>query len=148
LLMIRRRENPQDPWSGQMAFPGGHADRQDRSLFDTGAREALEEVGIDLRKQSFLGCLRNVQPKNVPMIVAPFIFLLEEQVHPKTSLEAKELIWIPMSFLLNQKNVSSITVQIGDEKIPMGCYNYSNHTIWGMSFRIIREIVSKIGSAP
>lgn len=144
LLMIKRRENPRDPWSGQMAFPGGHADLEDRTLLDTVAREAEEEVGIDIRDKEFLGCLSNVQPRNAPMVVAPFVFLLTASVHPKTSIEAEEILWVPMSFLLNSENVSSIMVPIGHEVISMGCYKYSNHTIWGLSFRIIREIVSKI----
>jgi len=146
LLMIKRRENPRDPWSGQMAFPGGHADPRDRTLFDTVAREALEEVGIDIRKQEFLGCLSNVQPKNAPMVVSPFVFLAKEKVDPTTSGEAQEVIWIPMSFLLNPRNVSSITVPIGREAVSMGCYRYSNHIIWGLSFRMIQETISKITS--
>lgn len=144
LLMIKRRENPRDPWSGQMAFPGGHADPQDRTLFDTVAREAMEEVGIDIRNQEFLGCLSNVTPKNAPMVVSPFVFLLTEKVDPTTSQEAQEVLWIPMSFLLSPKNVSSITIPIGREEVLMGCYKYSTHVIWGMSFRIVQEIVSKI----
>jgi 8-oxo-dGTP pyrophosphatase MutT (NUDIX family) len=147
LLMIRRSENPRDPWSGQMAFPGGHADPRDRTLLDTAIRETSEEVGINIREQEFLGCLRNVQPKNAPMIVAPFLFLQLREVHPVTSREAREVLWIPMSFLLNPKNVSSLSVSIGDREIRMGCYLYLDHTIWGLSFRIIREIIPKLASA-
>jgi 8-oxo-dGTP pyrophosphatase MutT (NUDIX family) len=146
LLMIKRGENPRDPWSGQMAFPGGHADAQDRTLLDTVAREALEEVGINIHDQEFLGCLHNVEPRNAPMLVTPFVFLISKEAHPTTSREAEEILWVPMSFLLNPKNVSSITVPIGHREILMGCYLYLDHTIWGMSFRIIREILSKTTS--
>ena len=147
LLMIKRSENPQDPWSGQMAFPGGHADSRDRSLLDTAAREALEEVGINTQHQEFLGCLRNIEPKNAPMVVTPFLFLILREVHPTTSREAEEILWVPMSFLVNPKNVSSVTVPIGQQEVSMGCYVYLNHVIWGMSFRIIRDIISKITGA-
>jgi len=147
LLMIKRSENPGDPWSGQMAFPGGHADSKDRTLFETAVRETMEEVGINIQEQEFLGCLRNVQPKNAPMVVAPFLFLRVSEVHPMTSREAREVLWVPMAFLLNAKNVSSISIPIGDREVSMGCYVYLDHMIWGMSFRIIHEIVSKIASA-
>jgi len=143
LLMIKRRENPKDPWSGQMAFPGGHADPRDHSLFDTAARETAEEVGVDVRRQEFLGCLSNVHPKNAPMVVAPFVFLAKEKVEPATSQEAQEVLWVPMSFLMNPKNVSSITIPTERGHVTMGCYGYSNHIIWGLSFRIIQEIISK-----
>lgn len=147
LLMIKRRENPRDPWSGQMAFPGGHADPEDRTLLDTAAREASEEVGINTRNQILLGCLHNVQPKNIPMVIAPFLLLLSEEVHPTTSREAMEVLWVPMSFLLNPKSVSSFRVPVGRREISMGCYIYLNHLIWGMSFRIIQEIISIITRA-
>jgi 8-oxo-dGTP pyrophosphatase MutT (NUDIX family) len=141
LLMIRRHDRPGDPWSGQMAFPGGHADEKDRSLFDTAVRETMEEVSVDVRRQSFLGCLRNVEPKNAPMIVTPFVFLLNEDVHPKTSPEAKEVIWVPISFLSDPRNRSSMTFSIDGKSVRMGCYKYSGHVIWGLSFRIVRDIV-------
>ena len=146
VLMIKRGENPRDPWSGQMAFPGGHADPLDRTLLDTAARETLEEVHVDIRHQEFLGCLHNVQPRNAPMMVTPFVFLLVREVHPTATSEAKEILWVPMSFLLNSENVSSIRVPIGQREISMGCYVYLDHTIWGLSFRIIQEIVSKIAN--
>jgi len=147
LLMIKRSENPRDPWSGQMAFPGGHADLRDRTLFDTAVREALEEVGINIQDQELLGCLRNVEPKNAPMVVTPFLFLLSSEVHPMLSREAKEVLWVPISFFLNPKNISSIKVPIGGQEVSMGCYVYLDHVIWGMSFRIIRDIISKVTSA-
>ena len=148
LLMIRRRENPKDPWSGQMAFPGGRADPRDRTLLDTAAREVIEEVGIDVRRHEFIGCLQNIQTRNAPMIVAPFTFLLTATVHPTTSREATEILWVPMSFLLNEKSISHFAAPIGEKGGSMPCYRYSDHVIWGLSFRIIREIVSKMTSDP
>jgi len=127
-----------------MAFPGGRSDPQDRTLFDTVRRETLEEVGIDVNEHKFLGCLRNVQPKNAPMLVSPFVFLESKRAHPTTSREATEIVWVPVSFLTNPKNVTSIMAAIRGDNVPMGCYRYSNHMIWGMSFRIIQEIISII----
>ena len=49
LLLIRRTERRGDPWSGQIAFPGGHRAPGDRSFLETAMREASEEVGISLR---------------------------------------------------------------------------------------------------
>ena len=142
--MIKRGESPQDPWSGQMAFPGGHASPQDRSLFDTAAREAQEEIWIDAHVQRFLGCLDNVYPRNHPMIIAPFVFVLTNIINPKTSREAKEIVWVPTSFLLDPKNVSSLPLTIRGKEISVPCYSYANHMIWGISFRIIRELLANM----
>ena len=32
ILIVKRAENPADPWSGQMAFPGGKRDEKDQNL--------------------------------------------------------------------------------------------------------------------
>src|SRR4051812_20593726 len=49
-LLIQRAVRAGDPWSGDMAFPGGHREPHDQDLGLTAARETLEEVGIDLRE--------------------------------------------------------------------------------------------------
>src|SRR5574341_145553 len=50
ILFIRRAEHPDDPWSGQMAFPGGRAEPGETDLLETAIRETAEEIGIDLRE--------------------------------------------------------------------------------------------------
>src|SRR5204863_9652046 len=48
LLFIKRAEYPGDPWSGQIAFPGGREESGDASLQQTAIRETRGETGIDL----------------------------------------------------------------------------------------------------
>jgi hypothetical protein len=67
--------------------------------------------------------------------------VLSEEVHPKTSPEAKEVIWVPISFLSDSRNTSSMTFTIDDRSVTMGCYTHSGHVIWGRSFRIVRDII-------
>ena len=52
VLLIRRAERTGDPWSGQVAFPGGKKQEGDLTARDTAVRETMEEVGIDLSRSS------------------------------------------------------------------------------------------------
>jgi 8-oxo-dGTP pyrophosphatase MutT (NUDIX family) len=65
-LIIKRAERPGDHWSGHLALPGGRVDPiKDADLLATAAREAYEEVGIDLLSGgSFIGRLPAITPNN------------------------------------------------------------------------------------
>ena len=52
VLLIERSKNKNDPWSGHMAFPGGRYQDNDQDILSTAIRETLEEIGLDLRKES------------------------------------------------------------------------------------------------
>jgi hypothetical protein len=43
ILFIKRTENPKDPWSGDIALPGGRQDEGETDL-ETAIRECREEV--------------------------------------------------------------------------------------------------------
>ena len=51
-LFILRASREGDPWSGQMAFPGGHKDPEDISIRHTAERETWEEIGLDLSRHA------------------------------------------------------------------------------------------------
>jgi 8-oxo-dGTP pyrophosphatase MutT (NUDIX family) len=48
VLFIKRATRVGDKWNGHVALPGGKRDPEDADDQVTAAREALEEVGIDL----------------------------------------------------------------------------------------------------
>ena len=58
LCFIKRSERPDDPWSGQMAFPGGRVSPTDADARTAGVRETAEEVGLDLMRCRYLGALQ------------------------------------------------------------------------------------------
>ena len=59
-LFIERARRDGDPWSGQMAFPGGRWETVDGSLRETAARETFEELSVDLSDSPYLGYLGEV----------------------------------------------------------------------------------------
>jgi len=78
VLLIRRAEAEGDPWSGQMALPGGRREPQDDDLLATAVRESWEETGVRLDQEGIvLGKLGPVTPNSTrlpPIFIFPFVF--------------------------------------------------------------------------
>ncbi len=73
LLLIKRTERDDDPWSGQMAMPGGRRDEEDHDLLQTAIRETREETSVDLGEAEVLGELDDLSPSSphLPPICPP-----------------------------------------------------------------------------
>lgn len=142
VLLIRRTERQGDPWSGQMAFPGGHKAPIDPTLLDTAVREGWEEVGIQLRDHEILGVLPLVQARTFRVVVAPFVFQLKADVVVRTNQEVAESFWAPLSDL-QKIALKKSEVQAEGGKLVVDSYVYRGHVIWGLTFRIINILLER-----
>ena len=52
VVFIQRSISENDPWSGQMAFPGGRREDIDTIAGDAACRESFEEIGVRLKKSN------------------------------------------------------------------------------------------------
>src|SRR3989304_3397612 len=95
VLLIERAERESDPWSGQIAFPGGRRERTDRTLLDTARRGAKEGGGLPLARDArLLGWLPLRAPANrVDWIVVPYVFTLRRFAQPKPTPEVARAFW-------------------------------------------------------
>jgi 8-oxo-dGTP pyrophosphatase MutT (NUDIX family) len=146
LLFIRRAEHPRDPWSGQMGLPGGRVDPGDESVLAAAIRETLEEIGLDLSRDAHAaGRLSEVRTHlplgSVPHSVAPFVFTLEKDPVLSLNYEVQETIWVPFAFLAERRNRKSFTWVRRGLPLPMPCYEYEGRVIWGLTLRIVDEVL-------
>jgi 8-oxo-dGTP pyrophosphatase MutT (NUDIX family) len=149
LLFIRRAEHPRDPWSGDMGFPGGRVDPEDGTPFDAAVRETREEVGLDLAASArAIGRLSEVRTHlplgALPYSVAPFVFALEGSPRLTLNAEVQETIWVPLSFLQDRGNRHALTWVLKGIPLPMPCYRYEGRVIWGLTLRMIDEMLERI----
>jgi 8-oxo-dGTP pyrophosphatase MutT (NUDIX family) len=141
LLLIRRAERTGDPWSGQVALPGGHHQRGDHDLIETAMRETMEEVGLTLDRSQLLGALDDVAPRTPvlpPIVVRPFVFGLETAALPvMLSNEVASAHWEPIADLLRDDARGEFAFASGGVERRLPSYRTSAGTLWGMTERIL-----------
>lgn len=142
VLLIRRRERQDDPWSGQVAFPGGHRSLGDRDLLETAVREASEEVGIDLARHEMLGALQNEYSQTRRILVAPFVFQLKTDVTLRLNQEVAESFWVSLAELSRMVSTKS-EVFAQNSRLLVDSYVHDGHVIWGLTFRIINTLLDR-----
>lgn len=141
VLLIKRTERSNDPWSGQIGFPGGHKSPNE-SFLQTAIREAEEEVGIHLNEAQLLGCLPMVITLSRRVEVAPFVFKLESGVEIRANREVAESFWVPL-LTLARLEVKKHSVQLDDSDVEVNCFDYQGRIIWGLTFRILNLMLGR-----
>jgi len=142
-LLVKRVENTIDPWSGDMALPGGKRAPQDRSILQTVVRETSEETGIDLLNPHchLLGTLGVFRSTRRPELkVLPFIGMLDKEPSIALGDELESYIWIGVNELTKSHGVAEI------EGRCVPAFIVGKNVIWGLTFRILERFTRRLGS--
>lgn len=153
ILLIRRTEDPRDPWSGHMAFPGGRADPTDPDLLSTARREAEEEVGLRLADDGVevLGRLDDVQAmargQRAPLIITPYVFLLDrDQPLVPNRREVEEAIWTELSPLWRGEASTTKRYELEGRTYELPGYRVGDRVVWGLTFHMLQLLFSVMRS--
>jgi 8-oxo-dGTP pyrophosphatase MutT (NUDIX family) len=143
ILLIERAERAGDPWSGQMAFPGGMVDPKDSSFQETAMRETKEEVGVDLSPDSasFLGYMLRLKARTRDVTVVPAVFELNSRPELRPNDEVAACEWVPLTDLAKKDARSTYELKVGGMLVPQPSLVHRGNVIWGLTERIISEIV-------
>jgi len=146
LFFIQRAHYETDPWSGQIAFPGGREEPGDDSLTDTANRETWEETGIDLRRDGeILGALDDLRPMTMRLpavIVRPFIALLGDHSEPVLSHEVAASFWVPLAILRDRSAWRETMVTAQGIEFRRLAFHHGEFVVWGMTERILSDFLA------
>jgi 8-oxo-dGTP pyrophosphatase MutT (NUDIX family) len=146
LLFIHRSEHPDDPWSGHMAFPGGRMDPGDADPLAAAVRETHEELALDLERDArLIGRLSDVpavgRGRPLPLVIEPYVFELVGEPEFVPNPEVAAVVWVPLEFLADRSNRSTMDWRHGPGSIRLPCYRYRGHVIWGLTFGMLDELL-------
>ncbi|MEM0172946.1 MAG: CoA pyrophosphatase [Sulfolobaceae archaeon] len=122
ILIIKRKERNNDPWSGHMALPGGRR-QKDEDCKQTAIRETKEEVGISPIIIKELGIY---SPRSFSELkVKAFLGYYNGNDININEDEVEKAFWISPDELIEDK-----------ERML-----YKNYIIWGMTYRILKDFL-------
>jgi 8-oxo-dGTP pyrophosphatase MutT (NUDIX family) len=152
VLLMRRIERSDDPWSGQVSLPGGSAKKLDADLVATAVRETHEEVGLDLGAGARLvGALDPIHPvprgPSLPLHITPFVFFQTRAEKPSAGDEAQRVFWLPLDQAADGVLDSSFAFKIAFTSRDFPCWRYDGEVVWGLTYQLLRGFLKLLREA-
>ncbi|MCW8926801.1 MAG: CoA pyrophosphatase [Xanthomonadales bacterium] len=144
LLTVRADTLPQHP--GQVSFPGGAVDREDRSAISTALREAEEEIGLDFSQVSPVGFLDRLDTIS-DYRVLPVVGLIDPMfVWKPNEYEVSEVFTVPMKLAVNYDNYTHHRYERNGRTGVTSSLQWQGHIIWGITAGILLNLGHRLGN--
>ena len=143
-VLLTRRSEEVEHHKGEVSFPGGGKDPEDKDFLATALRETHEEMGINREDVTILGELDDVDTRShfrvrvfVGTIPYPYPF------KPSAS-EIAEVLEVPVRELTNPANRREEVRWTDGQAFKEYSYAYGEHLIFGATARIVTQFLELI----
>ena len=150
-LLMQRAKHDADPWSGQMAFPGGKVETSDVSRRAAAMRETAEELSVDLKDEDYIGQIDDIYGNNISskasLHLSCFIFKPKRKLSPLGNHEVADIVWLSASYLNDAKNEHEF-FHPKDSSLRMPAVMIDSdkkQILWGLSLRMIQRLFEIVG---
>lgn len=132
---------------GQISFPGGMRDKEDKTLLDTALRESEEEIGLPRKDVSVLGELDDEITTTSNFIVTPFLASIPWPYRfIPNEAEVEKVFSVPINALLSKDCLKPDIEILDGKKVASFTYHYQGTVIWGATARILNKLLGMIES--
>jgi 8-oxo-dGTP pyrophosphatase MutT (NUDIX family) len=152
LLLIERAIRDGDPWSGQMAFPGGRVCAADTTPRAAAERETFEEVGLSLARAESLGRLDDLhgfKSAARQLVISAFVFHVVDPDPLTPNYEVKEAFWFPFDALLDSQRYvdHAVAHRAGTHAPGILVGQPGRHIVWGLTYRFLEDFLEVLGQS-
>ena len=146
-ILFIRRSMTLTHHPGQMAFPGGAVDPDDRNLSATAVRETVEEIGVQESEVEIWGTLDPLLTIS-NFALSPFTGWLSQVSDLKISeQEVSEVVTVPVSALLDHSCDRDETRSTESGFVSRPTYAYNGRVIWGSTGQIVSQLIDCLRQA-
>lgn len=145
-ILFTKRTNDVAKHQGEISFPGGAAEKQDRNLIETALRETCEEIGISKTKIKVLGTIDPV-PTVSNYCVLPVIGIIDWPVEVNLNqCEVEKILFIPVDWLKHDENWYQQEYFYAEGKTrPLIHYkDYCGEHLWGLTAMLTQKALQLI----
>ncbi|WP_105415097.1 CoA pyrophosphatase [Neorhizobium sp. T25_27] len=143
-VILTQRTSTMRKHSGQIAFPGGGIDPQDRSPEQAALREAEEEIGLD---RSFVETLSRLPTYYAAtgFRITPVLSVVRRgfEITPNPA-EVDDVFEVPLSFLMNEANHQRSSREWDGKERHFYVMPYEERNIWGITAGILRTLYERL----
>ena len=125
--------------SGQISFPGGQYEFEDKTLNITAVREAEEEIGVNSKDVEVLGKLTDLFIPVSNFIVTPYVGVIyKKPIFNVNPSEVDKIFEVEISELISPKILNE-KIQINGSEIIAPYYIFNKVKIWGATAMVLSE---------
>jgi len=142
VLLIRRAEHEGDPWSGDLGFPGGGLEAEDRNAREAAERETWEELSLTLAPRHYLGHCAELAGAYLPVQISCFAYLLDERPEFVLSDEVTDTFWVPLTTLLDPRRNRRLNFEYRGQTRQhpiIDLAEWSERPLWGITYRLLQQ---------
>ncbi|WP_448211158.1 CoA pyrophosphatase [Colwellia sp. MEBiC06753] len=143
-VIFTRRASHLKHHGGQISFPGGKVEPNDKSLIDTALRESNEEIGLLGQDIDIIGQLKPYQTIT-GFNITPIIGLLNTEPHFAIDQnEVAEVFTVPLQHFIQGNSHTHVAMYHKGKKHKVHFFPYQKYNIWGATAAMLADLVAHL----
>ncbi len=147
-VLLNKRSELVEHHKGEISFPGGARDPEDRDFLDTALRETEEEMGVSRGDVTILGELDDIVTRSnfgvrvfVGTIPYPYPFKPSQD-------EIAEVLEVPLSVLQDPANLRQDARWVDNQLTTSYAYACGEHLVFGATATILEQFLDLLAQVP
>ena len=143
-LILTKRSEMLNRHAGEICFPGGSIESQDKTPLNAALRETFEEIGVPKNEINIIGQLNDFIT-GTGFHISTFVGILESSpIFKINKEEVSELIFLPIEVLQNKTNIIWTRKKIEKKIYKFWQIKFLNYYIWGATASILADLSVKV----